>query len=1182
MESFNYYEYINNYDDLRFFSQDRAWQHYVAYGKNEGRTFDTNNLESFSVEEYRRKDPKFRCKSEEWLILHYIRYGKFNVKNTINLIGQLGINCSTTEAVTLLKNYLEAEGHTVGIHDVNSITDEVYNAEHNIVCVQPFCCDPKILSKFANKPAALWFWEFKSLPPIYKTFEHFFSKVYTMSQFCVDVFTENLSIPVELVKARSQIHQYLDLIPFHEIENEDLNCTLAFTEGQTRFCYCFDLNSSIVRKGALNLVRAFSKMRNMALILKIRKMRINHRSPESHLVNELLGIVRKSPNIYLIDAELSTLDLYTLYSKIDCYISPHCGEGFGLTIYDNIVLGKAVISTYYSGEMDFLIPEGPKKNFIRLDHVEKQIPELSTNPNYRQMPDLTAAYVSVEEIIERVSEYYNEINPQSFDVSGLIHVNDEDTCKGLGVTCSSSLLNDDNVKNFSTYNGSDGLSIVLKLLTSIRKHVSNSNVRKMLNRSLASSNVNIIFDMPSNCRKLYDRNMVNIIYTMFESNRLPKSWVENISILDYCIVPSNEIKDMFIESGVMIPIHSIELPLEPFMGEEIVKSIEPKHQYWKNDREFIIGFIGNWKQRKNIDKLIMAVERMRNLNFNVKLKLHFAIWYGVEYKNEFLQLYTKCKSFICFSEGSLSIHEKYDFIKSVDLIVSCSSGEGFSYPPREAIAMKTPILITDVMGHKDIIDSGYCSTINTNKSDLIPGDYKEDDFCGKMVNIEMENIASAIIDCYNNYQKCIDLSTSAYYFFYEKFLHYSFENKFQSFMKKLLPMRKPKNKKVLLFSPFCFYPPTDGCHTVVLEQINDMLNKNYDIHVYACDISIGPFSWTNDSIEYFAKMGVKINVLKNEGGSLKHEILKGIMLHDFGIVRINYQPERCNLSKLFDHILINRDSKPFNEIVFVLDSLDDVKLSDILYSSACNSTESDFISRERIDKILTNYYKQLEQNDYKNIVSNYQNVFDIILSLNEHETFIFNKSVGYRTLILNHVYSIPENKMLAHTSRNKIVFAGGSNIFNIQGIEYFVRNVLPLLPDDFVIHLYGGICKVIRTDDKRLIKCGYADNLDESFTNALFSIAPIISGTGSKIKIFDSLMRKVPVVTFLNNRCEITYHGKNCFFVDSETEFAETCIRLKENPELCEIDEDFHQTNVLGRIKTIKDEFYDLLESNLS
>ena len=40
----------------------------------------------------------------------------------------------------------------------------------------------------------------------------------------------------------------------------------------------------------------------------------------------------------------------------DCYVSLHRGEGFGLTMAEAMALGKPVIATGYSGNLDFMSP----------------------------------------------------------------------------------------------------------------------------------------------------------------------------------------------------------------------------------------------------------------------------------------------------------------------------------------------------------------------------------------------------------------------------------------------------------------------------------------------------------------------------------------------------------------------------------------------------------------------------------------------------------------------------------------------------------------------------------------------------------------------------------------------------------------------------------------------------------
>ena len=47
-------------------------------------------------------------------------------------------------------------------------------------------------------------------------------------------------------------------------------------------------------------------------------------------------------------------EIYDLLAMADCYVSLHRAEGFGLPLAEAMYLGKPVIATAYSGNMDFM------------------------------------------------------------------------------------------------------------------------------------------------------------------------------------------------------------------------------------------------------------------------------------------------------------------------------------------------------------------------------------------------------------------------------------------------------------------------------------------------------------------------------------------------------------------------------------------------------------------------------------------------------------------------------------------------------------------------------------------------------------------------------------------------------------------------------------------------------------
>jgi len=66
-------------------------------------------------------------------------------------------------------------------------------------------------------------------------------------------------------------------------------------------------------------------------------------------------------DIIVIDKYLSREQLHSLVNECETYISLHRSEGYGLTIAEAMSLGKPVIATGYSGNIDFM---GPKNSIL--------------------------------------------------------------------------------------------------------------------------------------------------------------------------------------------------------------------------------------------------------------------------------------------------------------------------------------------------------------------------------------------------------------------------------------------------------------------------------------------------------------------------------------------------------------------------------------------------------------------------------------------------------------------------------------------------------------------------------------------------------------------------------------------------------------------------------------------------
>ncbi|MGH2841504.1 MAG: methyltransferase domain-containing protein, partial [Solirubrobacteraceae bacterium] len=142
----------------------------------------------------------------------------------------------------------------------------------------------------------------------------------------------------------------------------DLNLPDGFT-----FLFLFDFYSTLQRKNPLGLVEAFTRAfapgEGPQLVLK---------SHNGDFKPDRLAALQEAaagrPDIHLVDRFLKAQDMAALMRRADCYVSLHRAEGFGLTLGETMALGKPVIATGFSANLDFMTPDN--SYLVRYDEVD--------------------------------------------------------------------------------------------------------------------------------------------------------------------------------------------------------------------------------------------------------------------------------------------------------------------------------------------------------------------------------------------------------------------------------------------------------------------------------------------------------------------------------------------------------------------------------------------------------------------------------------------------------------------------------------------------------------------------------------------------------------------------------------------------------------------------------------------
>jgi SAM-dependent methyltransferase len=109
------------------------------------------------------------------------------------------------------------------------------------------------------------------------------------------------------------------------------------------------------------------------------------------------------PDIMVIDRYLDHDESAALMNACDCYVSLHRSEGFGLTMAEAMALGKPVIATAYSGNLDFM----DDQTAYLVPWTESLVPEgcAPYRPGARWAePDVDAAARLMREVVDHPEE----------------------------------------------------------------------------------------------------------------------------------------------------------------------------------------------------------------------------------------------------------------------------------------------------------------------------------------------------------------------------------------------------------------------------------------------------------------------------------------------------------------------------------------------------------------------------------------------------------------------------------------------------------------------------------------------------------------------------------------------------------------------------------------------------------
>lgn len=232
-----------------------------------------------------------------------------------------------------------------------------------------------------------WVHEMEAIPNQWARQLEFFDEIWTPSSLCQSAVSLSANIPV------LRMPYPIESAPVSTRMEARLS---GMRYSEFNFVSIFDVASDAERKNPLFTVRAFlSAFKDnfsVKLILKTRNL-----DCDLDLQNMLFRITEKHRNVVIIDGYMEYSELNELYSKTDVYVSLHRAEGFGLTISDAISRGIPVLTTGYSGNMDFCNAADTRLVSYELRHVGYNRPRYRSYDRWAEpdMDDTVEAFIEL-------------------------------------------------------------------------------------------------------------------------------------------------------------------------------------------------------------------------------------------------------------------------------------------------------------------------------------------------------------------------------------------------------------------------------------------------------------------------------------------------------------------------------------------------------------------------------------------------------------------------------------------------------------------------------------------------------------------------------------------------------------------------------------------------------------------
>lgn len=193
-----------------------------------------------------------------------------------------------------------------------------------------------------------WVWEMPQIPDSWLRHFDRINEAWVPSSFTQGIFQRHTNLPTYVM------HHPIDV----PTSPNPSRAEFGLPEHRQVFLFTFSVGSGDGRKNPWGVINAFERAfgRSEAADAPLLVLKCQHSADYPDLMQALHQRMT-DVNGLLLDASYPRPQFNDLLACSDVYVSLHRAEGFGLGMAEAMCLGKPVIATGYSGNMDYMTPE---------------------------------------------------------------------------------------------------------------------------------------------------------------------------------------------------------------------------------------------------------------------------------------------------------------------------------------------------------------------------------------------------------------------------------------------------------------------------------------------------------------------------------------------------------------------------------------------------------------------------------------------------------------------------------------------------------------------------------------------------------------------------------------------------------------------------------------------------------